>query len=178
MPFSVFSILFGILFAVWGYTICAGLRRWPDMPSRLPRNPVLGEAIGIVCLIWAAIHVSGMLEGDLGKYRIVVKALVPTIAILSYKHLDFLFARSAGGFLLLGVNALIHGAFARHVPARQLYSSLCYLVGIVGLILIAAPWKMRDFLERCRDSTRWRRCAVGCSIVLALAFIGFGLTAL
>lgn len=167
MPFSVSTAVFGGLFMGIAVLFGYGTRRWPRCSTVLPRHRIAGEILGVVCLSWAAYYACGMMEGGLVKYRIVIKLLVPVVAVLAYTHLDFLFARAFGGFLLLAVNVLLHGAFTVAVPFRPFYSVMCYGVGIAGLFLVAAPWVMRDMLSRAADGGRWR-----CGLTVACALGG------
>jgi hypothetical protein len=126
----------------------------------------------LVCLVWAAYHGCLMLEGGLAVYRKVLWALVPITAILVYQHLDYLFARALGGFLVLCAAYLLHGAFAEMVPWRVLYCSICYLMGLWGMFLIAAPWRFRDLLQAVVQATRWCRhlgtLAVAAGLILVV----------
>ncbi len=170
MPFTMSAALFGLLLALGAYTFGIGVCRWTGLDSRLPRARIAGEILGVVCLIWAAYHVCPMLEGGMAKYRTVVKLLVPVVAALGYFHLDFLFARALGGFMLLCLNALLHGAFAARVPLRGGFSTLCYVLSVGGFILTASPWRLRDLLAKCETSTAWRR---GWGVGLGLASVAF-----
>lgn len=149
MYFFLSSVIFGFCLVLWAWLLWVGQRQFPDFARQLPRNRILGELVGIITLCWAAYHVCGMLEGGLAAYRLPVKLLVPVVAVLAYGNLDYLFARAFGGFLLLVANFLIHEGFAVNVPCRPVYSLTCYLVGVTGLILVAAPWKLRDLLVYC-----------------------------
>jgi hypothetical protein len=62
-----------------------------------------------------------------------------------------------GGFLVLSATYLLHGAFAAMVPWRPLYCIVCYLLGLWGMFLIAAPWRFRDLLQAIAQGPRWRR---------------------
>ena len=175
MSFTARALGFAAFLAVAAYTVGVGARRWPDLHRKLPRSRVFGECLGVVCLVWAAYHVCPMLEGGLEKYRALVKLLVPVVAVLSYFYLDFLFARALGGLLLLVVNSLLQGAFVARVPMRPLFSVLCYAIGFLGLLVIAAPWRLRDLLDRTGQSSLWRRSVCAGLLVSSGVYAVFSL---
>lgn len=172
MAFTALSVCLGLAFAACGAALWHG--RYPDagLALRLPRARLAGEVLGLACLVWAAYHGCLMLEGGLAVYRKVVWALVPVTAILVYHHLDYLFARALGGFLVLCAAFFLHGAFAETVPWRPLYCSVCYLMGLWGMFVIAAPWRFRDLLQAMAQATPWRRplgaLAVAAGIILVV----------
>jgi len=171
MPFTVSALLFAAFLAAGAYVFGVGVVRWPDLYLRLPRARVSGELLGIVCLAWATYHICPMLEGDLVKYRVAVKLLVPVVAVLGFYHLDYLLARSLGGFLLLCLNHLLHAAFTAHVPGRPVLAIVCYLLSFVGLVFTAAPWRFRDLLEKASKSSSWRRSAATCFAAASALFV-------
>lgn len=175
MPFTVSALLFAVLLAAGAWLFGVGVARWPDLHQRLPRARGAGEVLGIVCLIWAAYHICPMLEGSLEKYRIAVKLLVPVVAVLGFYHLDYLFTRALGGFLLLTLNHLLHAAFSASVPLRPILAIVCYLLSFVGLVFTAAPWRFRDLLEKASVSSRWRRAATFGFAGASILFVAYAL---
>lgn len=172
MSLTVLALMSGMGLGAMAWTCGDGVRRWPGLCSKLPRHRLVGGILGLLVLIWAAHHGCAMLEDGLARFRVLVRVAVPVVAILAYTHLDYLFARSLGGALLLVVNELLHAGFAEHVAARPVFSVVCYAIGICGLVLVAAPWRLRDLLEQSSVSVRWRYGAAcvfaGAGIVLLL----------
>jgi hypothetical protein len=173
MAFIALSVSLGLIFAVGGAAVWHGCHLDAGLAARLPRARVAGEVLGVVCLLWAAYHGCLMLEGGLTTYRKAVWALVPVAAVLIYHHLDYLFARALGGFLVLCATYLLHGAFAEMVSWRPLYCLACYAVGLWGMFLISAPWRFRDLLGAMARGTRWQRLvgAVGTTAGLILVVL-------
>jgi len=157
MAFTALSIVLGVALVAGGATAWRGSGRLDTAAAHLPRARVAGEVLGIVCLVWSAYYGCLMLEGGLAVYRKLVWALVPVTAFLAYNHLDYLFARSFGGILILCAGFLLHGAFVVDVPCRGLYSVVCYLAGLSGMCLIAVPWRFRDLLQALARQVPWRR---------------------
>ena len=151
---------------------CGWLCGWRGKEaSRWPRMRWPGMALGAVCLVWTAWYTCQMLEGNLAKYHPLVWALVPVTLILSYFFLDFLFARSLGGLLVLCGNALIRFGFAEKVPFRGVFSVNCLLLGVLGLFLLGVPWRMRDAMLWCDGHPSGRRCIVALFAVSALLLL-------
>lgn len=143
--------------------------------SRWPRMRLPGILLGTVCLAFSAWYGCLMLEGGLAKYQPLAWALVPITAVLSYFFLDFLFARSLGGFLILSANALIHFGFVEKVPLRGVFSVNCLVLGVLGLFLLGTPWWMRDVMlwsEGHPTGRKWLMGAFALSAMLLLLSFG------
>ena len=162
---------FAFTFLALAWLFARGTRKFPGLWTRLPRHRILGEILGVACLWWAGQHACGMLEGGLAKFRIIIRLLVPVVAIVAYSRLDYLFARALGGFFTLMAILLLHQAFVVHLPARAIYSTTCYIIGIAGLYLLGAPWRFRDILEKTKDCASWRRTLTAISSALAIVLI-------
>lgn len=187
MPFHYSSLTLAALFAALACTAGWLTTRYPTLWRDLPRHRVAGLILGLICLSWAAQQVNLMLEidvtrefhqlldGDLLRFRLLVLLAVPVIAIAAYYHLDFIFTRALGGFLLLILTDMLHQAFAIHLPARGAFSLFCYLAALVAMFIVAVPWHFRDFLKRTHDSRAWRHGAVLTLATGALVVCGFGL---
>ena len=173
MTFSFSSLLFGLLLMACALLFGVLSVRFPDLWRRLPRARIPGAFIGGLCLVWSAFLIIRMLEGDLSRYHSLVKLAVPVLGIAAYFYLDYLFARSLGGLLVLMVSHLLQGAFAQDVPLRPLYSLCCYAIGLAGLFLIALPWLFRDWLEKAGTRRAWRHTLSAVCTLFALVLVLF-----
>ena len=72
---------------------------------------------------------------------------------------------------LLLAPQLLQGAFDNHLPARPAFSAVCYLCAVAGVLLMAAPWRFRDLLERAALRPGVRRIAAGTATLSALVFL-------
>ena len=173
------NVVFGILIGGVAVVFAWGVRKDKDLWRKLPRAAVLGMALGIPCLIGAAWHGTNLLQGDLAGLRIYVWLLMPVIAVLSWFYLDFLFTRALGGIFLLSVPHLLHLAFSLEIAGRPLYSALCYIFGVGGMLLVAMPWRFRDLLHKATNHALLQRSVAIFLSLSALYFICavfFGLT--
>ena len=163
--FILISLLLGLLSLFYAYLFAVASRRDAPWYRSFPRLKWPGMILGTVCLIWSAWHGIIMLEGDLQRFHIWVKLLVPVAVVLCYFFLDYLNARALGGFMILATNYLLHAAFVHAVPGRAFYSIICLVLGILGLFLVGTPWRLRQLLERAAANTRW---ATGLGIAFAI----------
>jgi hypothetical protein len=77
MGFQVAGILFGI--GLIGLAVCAwwAPARWPQMWRVVPRERIVGGALGLICLVWSGVLVRPMLEGGMsGCQSAVVPAAI------------------------------------------------------------------------------------------------------
>ncbi|MDT8391215.1 MAG: hypothetical protein RRC34_11980 [Lentisphaeria bacterium] len=177
MPFLFSGLLFALLPLSLGAVFFFGTVMKPDLHLRLPREKYLGILIGAVCLVWSAWHVLPMLEGGLATFQPIVKALVPTVAALSFFFLNFLFTRALGGLMMLTATHMLHEAFIHRLPFRPVFALVCYLIAVTGMIALAFPWLFRDALEKSSETAKWRNGVAGiCGglgiLVLVFAFCG------
>ena len=130
-------IFYGAMF--WrGGAWCASSTRW--------KWPAL--VLGLPCLAWCAYHACLLLEGPLVAYHKIVWCMVPTLAVLSWFFIDYHFARTCGGFLILAANELLRRGFGNEVAIRPVFSTICLLLGIAGLFMVGVPWRLRILLEK------------------------------
>ena len=170
--FTFAAVIAALVFLAWCAVLLGSGRNRPDLPSRLPRSRLMGEAVGVPVLCWAAYHVTQMvMPGSIFAKLAVV--LVPVVAVAAWSHLDYLFARAFGGLLLLGANHLLTAAFVVQAPGRSTLSVLLYAMGVPGLVLVSSPWGMRNLLEKARDSGAWRGGALAVCAFYAALFLGY-----
>ncbi len=168
--FTLVSLLLGLLAFFYAYLFAIASRRGYSWFRSFPRLKWPGLALGTLCLIWSGWHACVMLEGDLQRFHIWIKLLVPAGIVLCYFFLDYLNARAQGGFMILTANYLLHAAFVHAVPGRAFYSIVCLALGVLGLFLVGTPWRLRQLLERSAADIRWAK-----GLGLAFAICGVSL---
>lgn len=166
--FALLLIGGGVWWAVW-------LPKHPEIWRTLPRERYAGLVLGFLCLWWSAHLVTPMLEGPLEGLRRLLPVVVLALTGASWFCLDYLFTRALAGFLLLTSNHLLHEAFVAHAAWRPAFSVVCYVTGIVALVLLASPWRFRDCLESSAQQPRRARAfAAGlgaCGVVSLLVAV-------
>lgn len=163
--FAFLGSIFGCVLLLAAGFVWLVLPRAPGLWRRIPRERVVGGALGLVCLIWSAKLVSPLFEGGLSRVRSLLPALVILLTVAAVLLLDYLLTRALGGFILLVVSFLLHEAFTAHVPYRALFAVVCYALGVVGLFMIGSPYRFRDFLEKSAQPGRYR-CVAAASLAL------------
>ena len=171
------GILLGIVLIAGAILAFTQLPKYPDTWRKLPRERVIGFIIGLGCLNWTVNLVQFLLEGGMERFRPFLWPVAAIIAVASWFYLDYLFTRSLGGILLLVANYLIHAAFVHHAPLRPLLTLNCYLLGILGMILIASPFRFRDALQRAAESARYRQVMSGGLLLSGLITLAVSLLA-
>ncbi|MDD4097604.1 MAG: hypothetical protein PHC30_02425 [Lentisphaeria bacterium] len=175
--FTLMSFFLGLFCAVLAWVASCRLPHCLPWLTAALRSRPAGLGLGVICLAWSAYHACIMLEGDLARFHPHVWTLVPVTAVLSWFFLDFLLARSAGGFLVLAANFLLFGAFVHDVPWRPLYSLACLVLGVTGLFAIGAPWYIRDVLQAAARRPAWARGGAVLLGLMALVLAGLSLMA-
>jgi hypothetical protein len=175
MGLKLSSLILGLVFAGLALVFQVLIHRDPELWKRLPRERVLGGVLALVCLAWASGYVLELLEGSLARFAGLVRLGVPVLAVLSFFAVEFLFTRALGTLFMLMAVHLLDKGFEAALPGRQLYSALCLLVGIVGMVLVGQPWRFRDLLESAASRVTLRRGAVVVCALLALFFAAFPL---
>ncbi len=150
------GLVFGFLLLAAGLAAGWLIPRFPEAWRKVPRDRYVGLLIGIFCVVQSLRMVNLLLEGSLEPLRHWLIPLGLFICLGAFFYLEYLFTRALGGFLLLMSNQVMHSAFVEHVPQRWFIAISCYLLGIVGIILITSPFRFRDLLRRIPDSSTWR----------------------
>ncbi len=144
--------LFRILFAAGGGSILAlailffiqNETRLPKFES-LPRNKVMGFILAFPALFWCIPHAQAVAPNFLLPFLLPIAIVVP---ILSYFYLDYLFARSLAGLIILFSYEIVHLTFQFHTPFSGFYAILGWLFAIAGIFVAGYPYLLRDALRK------------------------------
>ena len=165
LNFTFVSLIWGLVLITTAISCLKFLPKNNKLWRIIPRERIIGVALGFICLIFSAYHTYPLLEGNLVSFRNFLPVVVIIITVLSFRYLDYLFTRSLGGMMLLLNNWLVHEAFNNQITTRPLFSLTCYLIAICGFVMIASPYRFRDLLEKMTTCSRWRL------IVASLLFV-------
>lgn len=144
--------LFRILFAAGAVSILAlsilffiqNEERLKKFES-LPRNRILGVILAFPALFWCIPHAQAVAPNFLLPFLVPLAIIVP---ILSYCYLDYLFARSLAGLIILFSYEIVHLTFQFHTPGSGFYAILGWLFSIAGIFLAGYPHLLRDALRK------------------------------
>ena len=176
--FSILTIILALSVALPGALALFIAPKHREFCRNIPRNRTVGVILALGALLWAAHEAEVMLEGGLARFIPLLNILAPIIAFLSYFFLAYLATRAFCGLLLLLITRTLHEAFVIHLPARPVFSALCYIVALMAMVLIAQPWMLREFFEKSAKSKRFRALTASVCGTVALAFALFALLGL
>jgi hypothetical protein len=176
--FSILTIILAVAVMLPGTLALLVAPKHPEFCRRIPRNRNVGVILALGALLWAAHEAEVMLEGGLARFIPLLNILAPIIAFLAYFFLTYLATRAFCGLLLLLITRLLHEAFVIHLPARPVFSALCYIIALAAMVLIAQPWMLRDIFEKSAKSKRFRTITAIVGGASALAFTVFAVIGL
>ncbi|MDD4817232.1 MAG: hypothetical protein PHI85_04605 [Victivallaceae bacterium] len=98
--------------------------------------------------------------------------LVAVFTVLCWRYLDMLTARAIAGLLIIGAYYFVNFAFFLHVSSA-VSTAAALGFGVIGIVVSAKPYLMRDWLEKCASSRRAGRWSV---LLMAAGFAVCGVT--
>ncbi len=125
----------------WLIAAPAQARRTLD---RLPRSRVVGTALALLAVGWAAWNLMHSNLGGFESYKryVPVAALFLAFGIIAVMH-ELLAARMAGALLMLAANPVIRAARFHEDPWTLGLVALAYLWVIAGMAWMLGPWRAR-----------------------------------
>ena len=126
--------------------------------ERVPRNAFLGAMVTIAAVIWCIPHAVPVVPP--GFQHLIVPCAV-VAGLLAILFLDYLFARAAGGFLILLAHYLLHDSFTFHTPLSPLFAVFCFVLGTAGLFFAGKPYLMRDLIRKSAKERNFRFAVSG-----------------
>ena len=170
------SIALGIL-----AIITNGLVLWKFQQSKtfllqLHRNYKLGIilfALAVAWTIWIVFNIDLMEYTRLRGHFIFVVLLIAGCVI---KFLpDYLSVRALGILLLLAANILLDATFLRDDPARLIITVLAYVMAIVGMFHVGAPYLARDAIAWLYQNEKRARFRGIFGLVLGILLLALGI---
>jgi len=172
MLFAITKIIFALSVASLLLLVAYLNPKHPKLSTIIPRHKIAGVILISLALIWTYFLTIPLLPASMSGIKHIIIAIIPVLAILSYIHLDYLFARGLGGLTILASNHIIHEGFAHHLPFRAIFSLVCYLLAIFAFVLICTPWRFRDLLELTAQKIQWRTITSAilaiCTLILSI----------
>lgn len=74
-------------------------------------------------------------------------------------------------------NVLIYGAFVHDIPWRPWYSAVCLALGVLGLLAVGAPWRIRDLLQAAAKRSAWAKGSAALLVIFAVTLTALPLLA-
>jgi len=114
----------------------------------LPRSRVAGVVLCTAAAVWAFTLAATMDLGEFTPSRTLICGVVLAGAVLVPLFAEeFLAVRSIGILALLAAEPLLDAAFLRPETSRLLLVVLAYAWAVAGLLLVGAPYLLRDLIE-------------------------------
>lgn len=116
-----------------------------DWLKRLPRSRPAGVVLCTLSAIWAFWLAATMDLGEFSPNRTLICGVIIAGAVMVPLFAEeFLAVRSLGILALLAAEPLLGAAFLRPEQTRLLLVVLAYAWAVGGLVLVGAPYLMRD----------------------------------
>ena len=173
---TLFSATLLIFAAVMTTAGCAALifcrnERFLPILEKLPREKKAGAVLGVCVVFWCIPNLRPILDPGSFLQPLLIPLAVVAI-VLAVMYLDYLFARSFAGFLILLAHYFLkEGHGANLFPWTAILAALLMIMGIAGIFVSAKPYYLRDYFRYlCRNKM--------IRILSAVYFILTGLSAL
>ena len=125
-----------------------------------PRSRPAGLFLCSFAALWAFWLAATMDLGEFSPHRTLICGVVLAGAIMVPMFAEeFLAVRALGILALLAAEPLLGSAFLRPEQSRLLLVVLAYLWATAGLIMVGAPYLLRDAIDWV-TSARWRYATV------------------
>jgi hypothetical protein len=141
-----------------------------------PRSRAAGLFLCSFAALWAFWLAATMDLGEFSPQRVLICGVILAGAIMVPMFAEeFLAVRALGILALLAAEPLLGAAFLRPEQSRLLLVVLAYLWATAGLVMVGAPYLLRDAIDWL-TAARWRYQLVSASgVVYGLALIAVAL---
>ncbi len=135
----------------------------------IPRAKISGAILGFAALMAFIPNAVPVLGGNPFPYLFAASVI---FVVLSYFYLDYLFARSFAGALIIAAHFLLKESYAYDLKLSWIFALMCFALGTLGIFIAAKPHYMRDIIRKCFADWRWRHASAAFFIIFALAAVG------
>jgi hypothetical protein len=141
-----------------------------------PRSRPAGLFLCSFAAVWAFWLAATMDLGEFSPQRVLICGVILAGAIMVPMFAEeFLAVRALGILALLAAEPLLGAAFLRPEESRLVLVVLAYLWATAGLVMVGAPYLLRDAIDWI-TAARWRYLLVaGAGVVYGLALIAVSL---
>ena len=138
--------------------------------ERLPRERISGTVLAVGALLWCIPNIRPIFMPD-SPFQNFIVPLIVLAMVLAALFLNYLFARAVAAILILGAHSVLKLGYPAGLPAYGLLAALVLLAGVIGIVISAKPYWLRDWfrLSFRNPAVRWVSagyflllCAVSC----------------
>ena len=126
----------------------------------LPRERISGTALTVVALLWCIPNIRPIFMPD-SPFQNFILPLILLGIVLAAIFLNYLFARAAAAILILGAHTVLKMGYPAQLPGYPILAALVLIAGIIGIVLSAKPYWLRDWfrLSFRNPAVRWGSAA-------------------
>ena len=126
----------------------------------LPRERISGTALTVVALLWCVPNIRPIFMPD-SPFQNFILPLILLSIVLAAIFLNYLFARAAAAILILGAHTVLKMGYPAQLPGYPVLAALVLVAGIIGILLSAKPYWLRDWfrLSFRNPAVRWGSAA-------------------
>lgn len=126
----------------------------------LPRDRISGTALTVVALLWCVPNIRPIFMPD-SPFQNFILPLILLSIVLAAIFLNYLFARAAAAILILGAHTVLKMGYPAQLPGYPVLAALVLIAGIIGIVLSAKPYWLRDWfrLSFRNPAVRWGSAA-------------------
>ena len=163
MPLSVVLAIAAAVSLAAAAAFILTVRREPAMRAlydKLPRERISGTILGAVALLWCVPNIRPIFMPD-SPFQNFILPLILLSIVLAAIFLNYLFARAAAAILILGAHTVLKMGYPAQLPGYPVLAALVLVAGIIGIVLSAKPYWLRDWfrLSFRNPAVRWGSAA-------------------
>ena len=163
MPLSVVLAVAAVVSFAAAAPFILTVRREPSvraMLEKLPRERISGTILTVIALLWCVPNIRPIFMPD-SPFQVFILPLILVAIVLASIFLNYLFARAAAAILILGAHSVLKAAFPAHLPGYPVLAALLLTAGVIGILLSAKPYWLRDWfrLSFRNPAVRWGSAA-------------------
>lgn len=138
--------------------------------ERLPRERISGTVLAVGALLWCIPNIRPIFMPD-SPFQNLIVPLIVLAMVLAALFLNYLFARAVAAILILGAHSVLKLGYPAGLPGYRVLAALVLLAGVIGIVISAKPYWLRDWfrLSFRNPAVRWVSagyflllCAVSC----------------
>ncbi len=128
--------------------------------DKIPRERISGTILGAVALLWCVPNIRPIFMPD-SPFQTFILPLILLSIVLAAIFLNYLFARAAAAILILGAHTVLKMGYPAQLPGYPVLAALVLIAGIIGIVLSAKPYWLRDWFRMSfrNPAVRWGSAA-------------------
>lgn len=165
-----FGLLLFHAWALWEYD------RAVVFLKAMPRSDLAGGILLAMATTWAAWLAGNINLMEYSNYRPLFVLAAAGLGISSWLYVrEFIAVRSLGILALLAANILLDAAFLRGDQARWIVVGYAYLIIGGGMLMVGAPYLLRDAMDWGFRSAQRGKCFLALGAGFGMILIALGL---